>query len=286
MKSKQQLRKYSQQDKILLEGGLIQVVPKKRLGTTLPSIKVAVLSQSFDTSGKMSTADIRTLISSNTGAVSQVDTTGLKLTEFKKFPELPIELRLKIWRYTFQKRDIDLGPPPPNLVIEKWRVPKTIPITFFVNQLSRGEALRFYTRVVSSDKEEYVMATNPKFDSCFISLHNMAVHDIFFSEYVDRLDRQLKVAGGSLKVIKKLEIRDMNWCWCFTSGMGALKQAILRFKDLDELTITFSAKKSHKNYEAVLERFIQECHTLWKKALADHALVFEDYKAPKIIVRS
>ncbi|CZR68831.1 uncharacterized protein PAC_18731 [Phialocephala subalpina] len=79
------------------------------------------------------------------------------LDVFHPFPELPIEIRLRIWRLTFPKhRNMNLDPcyGLRTRDMAKWLRPRTIrelPVTLCINQESREEALRHYTILYQGD---------------------------------------------------------------------------------------------------------------------------------------
>lgn len=145
-------------------------------------------------------------------------------TKFNLLPELPIEIRLQIFRAMF--------PGPRHVCLDAdfhWtfnyeasvqsqnRLP--LPPTLFINQESRAETLKHYYVVFKHDSTafkgyepfaERPFVFNPTVDSAYItfgSLHG-GTNYRRFDAWVEYLNTQLP---GGTNAIQSLEIRDMNW---------------------------------------------------------------------------
>ncbi|KAI0490613.1 hypothetical protein F4859DRAFT_508412 [Xylaria cf. heliscus] len=62
---------------------------------------------------------------------------------FHLFGQLPTELRLRIWRYTWEPRTVSLFPATPDSFLRR-KSRKPLPASAYVNSESRSETLRYY----------------------------------------------------------------------------------------------------------------------------------------------
>lgn len=138
--------------------------------------------------------------SSSPPTTSSIDQT------FTVFPRLPIELRLKIWRYTFQPRVLTIT----ELDVDGrdyWTCERErfagrsvdiyckstcpVPVALQVCQESRGEALRAYQLSFGTDNHPAIIYFNPDLDIVYPILH-----------FVDEIDA--RVDPDSLARIRSL----------------------------------------------------------------------------------
>lgn len=144
--------------------------------------------------------------------------------KFTLFPELPIEIRLQIFRTMFpSSRHVCLDVDFPwtfnyeSSIQAQNRIP--LPPTLFINQESRSETLKHYQVVFKSDSTafkgyepfaERPFCFNSRIDSVYItfgSLHG-GTNYRRFDTWMDYLNAQLP---GGTNSIQSLEVRDMSW---------------------------------------------------------------------------
>jgi len=171
---------------------------------------------------------------------------------FTRFPNLPIELRLMIWRHAF--------PPSRRIKIyyfEEMEMGSTVelgilplPFTLHVNSESRRETLKHYCVVFRQDfphnrtqpqYKELPLCFDPAKDYLYLPIWSIGMDSQF--EWIQYLDS--KIPGG-LEMIRFLEIRnasaqdfipDLQPPWDLQ--FGELKRFVLMFQGLEELRITF-----------------------------------------------
>jgi 2EXR family len=139
-----------------------------------------------------------------------------KLETFTCFPELPFELRSKIWRFTFPgRRIIDLTLATQHIVRFRTRgrpADPKLPVALHVNQESRSIALKAYY-IIFQQQPRWVnkkqptgmrpICFDPKVDSVFVDLNDILIrinpHKMFGKDL------------ECLNMIKTLEIRNFRW---------------------------------------------------------------------------
>ena len=143
---------------------------------------------------------------------------------FVLFPNLPVEIRLQIFRAMFPHgRHVCLDADFPwtfnyeASVQSQNRLP--LPPTLSINQESRAETLKHYSIVFKSDSRcfngyepfaERPFCFNPAIDSVYITFGSLDGGTNYrrFDVWIEYLNTQLPSGVNS---IQSLEIRDMNW---------------------------------------------------------------------------
>ena len=153
-----------------------------------------------------------------------------RTAKFTLFPELPIEIRLQVFRAMFPRpRHVCLDADFPwtfnyeTPVQSQNRLP--LPPTLFINQESRAETLKHYYVLFKQDSTafksyepfaERPFVFNPTIDSVYItfgSLHGGTKYRRF-DAWMEYLNTQLP---GGTNAVQSLEIRDMNWVASITT---------------------------------------------------------------------
>jgi hypothetical protein len=154
-------------------------------------------------------------------------------TRFTLFPKLPVELRLKAWRYAF--------PPPRTLRIVQIKQKLEFPVTLWINSESRTETLKVYELVVHEYPRRLRRAMRV---TCFapgrdlVSFNVTELHSSrsnVFSPWSDLADQQIR---GGLGVIQQLEVRGIARVIFGSRGDSAdrsLKEVLLRFPGLENV---------------------------------------------------
>ncbi|KAK0105182.1 hypothetical protein ONS95_004421 [Cadophora gregata] len=187
---------------------------------SLPSSPTAILSKFTSNMSRpiaiSSTADPISL------AVRSATRRRGQLKSFKKFPLLPTELRLRIWRLLFplgHAIDLDFIK-----YFARWDtrhnpIPAP-PITLFINAESRRETFNQYWVVRGIDPYRCIhrgkkpvltiLYINPKVDRIFIT-EDRAKDGYESDLWLDTINIR---APGLLRAIERLEVRGVHWTYC------------------------------------------------------------------------
>jgi hypothetical protein len=149
---------------------------------------------------------------------------GKDLDTFTIFPELPLELRLEIWRGAFPNpRFVHFGPScvyrhcidHHQLKMKDQRLP--LPVTLRTNSESRTETLKCYTVVLRDEKDKLLRPL------CFDHLRDK-LYMGYCDDYGDPLMldwvEQLKAkAPGGLEKVRNLELNGVLLPWCLNTTL-------------------------------------------------------------------
>jgi hypothetical protein len=212
---------------------------------------------------------------------------------FSLFHKLPIELRLKIWRYTFPRgRYVDLddynGFPiyssfqtNGHLGKEPW-----LPIALSVNKESRQETLRHYIIVFLEDPVPRRICYNPSPDAAFMEeitpWQGRAFSPYFKLKYeapriytatkVLRLHRWLNIWNYTIYKFRRNPVGRLEMSYGGGDRDSYYADALFRFTDLEELRVVLP-KRAEEFHSVVLHRaeslreqiieFLQENGEVW-----------------------
>ena len=135
-------------------------------------------------------------------------------SSFPRFPELPTEIRLQVWRDTFPG---DVDPTKHHRIVIKFRgddiiTTATPPLVFHINHESRSEALRYYQLLFDNIEGVHPMYYNPELDTIALCQY----YPRCFT-YLAWLDQGLiwfrRNCPGQLEAIQALEVvsRDFDY---------------------------------------------------------------------------
>lgn len=209
------------------------------------------------------------------------------LAEFKFFPELPAELRVQIWRQTFEARALELhyeGEPWNHFLAAdaQWHSSCGNPVSLSVSAESRREALSFYTIALplgGPDDTTRRLYINPAVDALVILGADVAYGHVMrlFSDVM-----AMDPAGGGLRRLG-LTISAWNRGWA-----SAIRQQSFQapFGDLEEfLILTYGESRPPVKFrggECALRRCpgmrqFLKC-TIGEGSTPQDGLLYEGYK--------
>lgn len=204
----------------------------------------------------------------------QSETPNVKLDKFTIFANLPLEIAQKIWRSTFEKRHVDLGPPAGLNPAEREErsLQSQFPVVFSVTTQSQEEMRRHYKIVAPGGGYNSWVALNPKIDSVFISLRGFGPRAGAHTHHIEKFNRHMQTlnewlshfdscTGGAIERITELEIRDLEACVCFFTWTDSeFLKTLLRFKGLRKLCITLAEESPYDLIicPQAIERYLEE----------------------------
>jgi hypothetical protein len=236
---------------------------------------------------------------------------------FTLFPELPIELRRKIWRETFEAHHVDLsirGCVAPHwrpIMMDREDDSLYLPITLFVNRESREKTVRYYCYLFDNHANPSPSlypscpvkllppeCFNPSLDSGSISYGIRGISE-YPVEYVNLISYIDSVAPGGVRTLQRLRVNWMVWSQesrhelesedSSGSGIHELSEILLRFSGLKELQLEFYDLTCYSwsdyglGFVKNLEN-LKDCRESIQRFLDNHKHRFRDSQAPAVTV--
>jgi hypothetical protein len=194
---------------------------------------------------------------------------------FTLFPKLAVELRLRIWRFSFPTRVFELSSKGGRTALTPHSASAN-PVALFINHESRSEALKVYRPLVRGSfwdacHRRKLIYFNPNNDIVRLReechFWNASIVETFIS------------GGGILDHIKHLTFTNVLWYDVhkfLAAPDGAM--SFHCFKALETISLVF-----FENYPMGRESVAQDCKTEVERYLKEYKKANPDYKVPKII---
>jgi hypothetical protein len=233
------------------------------------------------------------------------------IVEFTLFPNLPMELRLKIWRWSFPRgRVVNLARQPQflhpkdELRNQNAMSQYPLPVSLHVNCESRAVTLEHYYVIFAEDMEPLndgdkirpPLCFNPNLDEGFISLYS-ARHDIsadWFTRWIDYLEITAPALLCSVQNLQLLGTRfdESTFAWIYLRyvlifGSTNRDEAaaavpmrefefILAFHGLKRLRFVVSqyCRSSERLQVPVVEKDLKRMEKVWNALLGCHRSYF------------
>jgi hypothetical protein len=196
--------------------------------------------------------------------------------EFTLFPKLAVELRLRIWRFSFHTRLFELSSTKGGGTALTPHSASANTVALFVNRESRSEALKVYRPLVrGSFWDEFhrrkLIYFNPNNDIVRLReeshFWNASIVETFVS------------GGGVLEHIKHITFNNVLWYDAhkfLDAPDGAM--SFHCFKALETISLEF-----FENYPVGRESVAQDCKAEVEHYLEEYKKANPDYNVPKII---
>jgi hypothetical protein len=208
------------------------------------------------------------------------------LDEFTLFPNLPIEIRLEIWRSSFHSRRVRIDihytiVPSDNdssdsdsdeeddsdssTQLQERREEGDLPIALLVNKESRTEALKHYCLLLQTKEDLDTILLrgpiwlNPEIDTVCVPLATMANGWYEFFKWLSYVDSFIP---GGLQAVRELEMSEAYWDGdvgsSFEESYGRVEKSLLRFSGLQRLRVTSASLWVHDEFSSWKRRLF--CH--------------------------
>lgn len=165
-----------------------------------------------------------------------------RLKNFKLFPKLPVELRLKIWMLSLENRTIEMRFANNYRSTQYDFVFSKIPTMLHVHKESRVEGLRYYKLLFGHKKQcRRPVYFNPMIDR--LHLRDLTCGSIYPKQVAATLQLMPNKEDVRLLSIKR---EWLNWA----NTLGELRPFLLLFPNLEQLRVCSTLPEWHVIYQA------------------------------------